>query len=188
MDLLREETVLGLNMAFLLGPSANLVYDLRCMEKVGRTPEWAAYRGGKFWLNSEGGAGAASLFPDTQSLREHHITPQYPRWPAGLNEGIYRGNNAGSAGVCLADVLGAETIYLLGFDMRADAVGRANWHDLYPEKWRASESQLATYRNDLDRVSKMVRAKVVNLTPGSALRCFPAATLEDALSAGRARA
>lgn len=185
--LLRDELTLGLNMAYLHEPTANLVYDLRLMQRLDGTPAWSAYRGHKFWLNSElpGLAPDSAIFDDVQILRPASMNSAYPRWPRKLSEGIYRGNNAGTAGLCLADVLGADPIYLLGFDMRAEAGKPVNWHEMYPDEWRASDRVLRTYREDIALVKGYLRGRVVNLTPGSALEEFPKATLVDALE-GRA--
>jgi hypothetical protein len=178
-SILSDEVTLGLNMAFLHNPTANLVYDKRLMETLCHTPMWLAYPGAKFWLNSE--SSMEILFPGVRALREFRADPAYPRWPASLAQGLYRGNNAGSAGVSLADSLGAGTIYLLGYDMRAEAGKPSNWHHLYPKEWRASAAAMASYRADLKRVASMVRAKVVNVTPDSALDAFPKDTLARVL-------
>ena len=37
--------------------------------------------------------------------------------------------NTGSTAINLALIMGAQTVYLLGFDMHLDAEGRPNWHD-----------------------------------------------------------
>lgn len=179
---LAGETTLGLNWAFVHNPTAALVYDKRLMDAVGQSPAWRGYGGAKFWLNSE-----APQMPDdvlyhgARQLRAARPDPAYPKWPRRLSDGLYRGNNAGSAGICLADVLGASAIYLLGFDLRLGDAG-PNWHDLYPEQWRAKQAQLDSYRKDLDKVSWWVRGKVFNLTPGSALLAFPQATLAEVLA------
>jgi hypothetical protein len=183
---LRNELTLGLNMAFLHDPTATLVYDLRLLERINETPAWKAYRGHKLWLNSElaGIGDGSALFEGVRILRPASINGAYPRWPRTLSDGLYRGNNAGTAGICLADVLGASPIYLLGFDMRAGAGRAPNWHEMYPEEWRASDRVLRTFRDDLARVKGFVRGRVVNLTPDSALDAFDRSTLADVLGAG----
>lgn len=182
-SLLHGELTLGLNMAFLHNPTANLVYDLRLMEQLDKSPMWRAYRGFKFWLNYQ-----ATTLPDlpypfeaTRPLRPCRVDPAYPRWPSRLDEGIYRGNNAGTAGICLADVLRADPIYLLGFDLRADAGRPTNWHQLYPAEWRATDRNMRDYREDIRRVAGFVRGHVVNLTPDSALDVFPTGRLEEVI-------
>lgn len=57
-------------------------------------------------------------------------------WGSSLEGGLGCGGNSGFTAVNLADVLGARTIYLLGFDMRGEGEGllglQAWWHDGYP--------------------------------------------------------
>jgi hypothetical protein len=178
---LAGEVTLGLNMAFLQNPTATLVYDKRLMERLSTDKSWKDYRGWKVWLNSEDTALAMDVYAETRQLREYTIDPYTHHWPSRLAEGLYRGNNAGTAGICLADVLGAEVIYLLGFDMRVEAGKPANWHDSYPEEWQAKEVTMKSYRKDIGSVARWLRAKVVNLTPGSALDVFPKDTLAHVL-------
>jgi len=185
LSILAGETTLGLNWAFLHNPTANLVYDARLMGQFAGMPAWEAYQGHRFWLNYEmPELEAHSHFYGraTMLLEPRADRPSLP-WPRRLDDGLYRGNNAGSAGICLADVLGADRIYLLGYDMRVEAGKPVNWHNLYPEEWRAKEDQMVSYRADLNIVSFRVRARVVNLTPMSALMAFPTDTLERVMAA-----
>lgn len=174
------ELTLGLNMAFLYNPTATLIYDKRLLDSLVSNLAWRAYTGGKFWLNSES-LSAPRGDGEVRQLREHRVNPAYPFWSKTMNDGLYRGNNAGSAGISFVDILGASPIYLLGFDMRAEAGKPPNWHTLYPEQWRASKETFVSYCKDLMRISTFVRSKVVNLTPGSALTAFPMGTLDDVL-------
>jgi hypothetical protein len=180
-SVLSGEITLGLNMAFLHNPTATLIYDKRLLDRICLTVEWANYRGIKLWLNSE----EKALPPEDQhgahQLHEFVPNPYKKRWPTALADGLYRGNNAGAAGISLADALGAETIYLLGYDMSVESGRSSNWHEEYPEEWRAKESTMRAYRKDIERISPLIRAKVVNLTPGSALEAFPKQSLVDVL-------
>lgn len=177
----RGEITLGLNMAFLHNPTATLIYDKRCMERVSMEESWKNYRGFKVWLNYEDQGMPLDSFPQTRQLHEYVTNPYTRRWPKAMSEGLYRGNNAGTAGICLADVLGAETIYLLGYDMSVEAGKPANWHSLYPEEWQAKQSTIKAYREDIERIKGSVRARVINVTPGSALNVFPKDTLGHVL-------
>lgn len=180
-SVLAGEATLGLNMSFLHNPTATLIFDKRLMERLSTDRSWITYQGWKVWLNSEDKGLPMNAFPETRQLREYTIDPYTHHWPSRLAEGLYRGNNAGTAGICLADVLGAEVIYLLGFDMRVEAGKPANWHDYYPEEWAAKEATMKTYRKDIGSVARWLRARVVNLTPESALDIFPKDTLGHVL-------
>lgn len=177
---LHGELTLGLNMAFLYNPTATLIYDKRLLDTLVDNLAWRSYTGRKFWLNSEDRTAPAN-YGQARQLREHRVDPAYPFWSKTMNDGLYRGNNAGSAGISFVDILGASPIYLLGFDMRAEAGKPPNWHTLYPEQWRASKETLAAYCKDIMRIRTFVRSKVVNLTPGSALTAFPSSTLGEVL-------
>lgn len=179
---LRGELTLGLNVAFLHGPTANLVYDLRLMERLSGDPRWAAYGGEKLWLNSEQ-RNVRGRFPGVRELSEAVDMYGQQAWGRALARGLYRGNNAGSAAINLAEVLGADPVYLLGYDLRGKGGRSANWHAEYGT-WSQEELVYMSYLEDLGRVAKKVRSRVFNLTPGSALRSFPTADLDEVL-AGR---
>lgn len=95
-------------------------------------------------------------------------------WGTSLSTGLGCGGNSGFAAVNLADVLGAKTIYLLGFDMRPHPVtGRTcNYHDGYDQP---PQDGVVYHRMRLafDDVRTDIRARVVNLNCQSALRVFP---------------
>lgn len=84
-------------------------------------------------------------------------------------------NNSGGAAIHVAAQAGAARILLLGFDMRG---GR--WHGkgrTKPEtygRWVAMMGALAA-------ALRARRVEVLNCTRGSALRCFPIASLDAAL-------
>lgn len=82
-------------------------------------------------------------------------------------------NNSGYGALNLALALGADPIYLLGFDMRGDGQGgQAWWHEGYPA--RQSESVYRKMITHINQLAKNIRGvRVVNLNPGSALNSFP---------------
>ena len=103
-----------------------------------------------------------------------------------LPDGVYTGRNSGYQAVQLAVHLGAARLLLLGFDMRAVG-GRTHWHSGTP-----LAHHRATDPHDLEKVmlphfatiAESLRTRgieVLNCTPGSAITCFPTASLEDAL-------
>jgi hypothetical protein len=95
-------------------------------------------------------------------------------WGRSLAEGVGCGGNSGFAALNLADVLGAETVYLLGFDLRGENGKTANFHDGYSEK-PASDQVYDRFLESFRWAAKRVRAHVVVLEvqPGdSRLDCF----------------
>jgi len=123
----------------------------------------------KVWENYSRGFGA---FPDT------------------MRNGIGHGNNSGYGALNLAVCLGANPIYLLGFDMRyvktdpTDAMKfRTHWHEGHPQPHRLDTVsnfmkwfQLAAIK------AKEYGIEVINLNPSSALRYFPKMKREEILN------
>lgn len=98
------------------------------------------------------------------------------RWGKTLEEGLYYGANVGMAALNLADILGADPIYLLGFDARVDDE-RTHHHRDYPPGWTLDdrESRAFVYRKwheQFREISQVVRARVVNLNPSSGIDAF----------------
>jgi hypothetical protein len=104
-------------------------------------------------------------------------------WGRTLAEGVGCGGNSGFAALNLADVLGAETIYLLGFDMKGEGGRVTHWHDGYAEK-APSDSICDRWLEAFRWAATKVRAKVVVLEvqPGdSRLDCFEKRKAEEVL-------
>ena len=91
---------------------------------------------------------------------------------SSMQEGICHGDNSGYAALNLAVCLGANPIYLLGFDCKHEN-GRSHWHEGHvmgqkrkdAEKW-ASRFEIAA------KILAPTEFRVVNLNPDSALECF----------------
>lgn len=100
-----------------------------------------------------------------------------------LKKGIYGGNNSGVGALMLAAVLGANPIYLLGFDMKVEE--STHWHGGYPHTNKESlTSRLESYRKNFEEVASLFEnacIKVVNLNPDSGLRCFEFDSVERVL-------
>jgi hypothetical protein len=101
-------------------------------------------------------------------------------WGRSLTGKLATGDS-GLRAVNFAAVMGAEVIYLLGFDMHRPG-GEEWWHAGYDHQrhWLKHD-----YRNFLERWEELVRldglpCRVLNLTPGSLLSCVPRGTLHTA--------
>lgn len=90
-------------------------------------------------------------------------------------------HNSGYGALNLAAALGANPIYLLGFDMHGDKKGNQKWwHDGYPD--RQSEGVYETFKMDFNRFAPVLRDsgfEVINLNSKSSLKCFKFGELED---------
>ncbi len=95
------------------------------------------------------------------------------RLSESIEAGIGGGTNSGYGAFCLAVALGANPIYLLGFDMKGDGEKQAWWHNGYPDK--QNNKIYASFINDFKRVAEELRIKkikVFNLNYDSDLKCF----------------
>jgi hypothetical protein len=100
---------------------------------------------------------------------------------AALRHGAHSGYQA----VHLAAHLGARRILLLGMDMKLGADGRRHWFGEHPYGWAAGPDLyshlLIPFFSELVAPLRARGVEVFNVTPGSALECFPKLTLEEAL-------
>jgi hypothetical protein len=113
----------------------------------------------------------AVFMAETAHSREHQF-----RWGKTLAEGLYYGANVGMAALNLADILGADPIYLLGFDAKVED-SQGHHHSHYPADWtlRYPEDRAHVYRRwhaAFREIAKVVRARVVNLNPDSGIDAF----------------
>lgn len=179
---LKGEYAVGCNMAFLHNPTVNLIFDLRLMEKLSVDPRWAAYDGAKCWLNSEIPQ-EKGRFPGVVELQECMTFDMKQKWGFSLRNGIWRGTNAGASALNLCEILGANPIYLLGFDFRGEAGKEANWHSgEYPPDWNRDDEVYEKYKQDFWDNILNIKAEVVNLNLDSGLGCFHFANLDEVLS------
>jgi len=102
-------------------------------------------------------------------------------FPDTMRNGIGHGNNSGYGALNLAVCLGANPIYLLGFDMHyvrpdpTDVMKRhTHWHEGHPQPHRPDTVAKFIQYFLLAMVrTKELGVEVVNLNPGSTLPYFP---------------
>lgn len=96
---------------------------------------------------------------------------------------VRTGWNSGYQAVHMAAHFGVKRILLCGFDMHAKQ--GEHWHG--DHRWRKGhESRYSLFVNAFTAVAPEYSKRgieVLNCTPGSALKCFPMADLEEALDA-----
>lgn len=94
---------------------------------------------------------------------------------------VREGRSSGHVAISLAIAMGAIRVVLLGFDMRR-VEGRSHWHDEY-----ATQDDNLFSRDFLPgftgwrEAARRCGVRIVNCAPGSALKEFPMATLDDVL-------
>lgn len=94
-------------------------------------------------------------------------------FPLTMKEGLGHGNNSGYSALNLAACLGANPIYLLGYDMKRDN-DRTHWHDGHPKQMpdHVPDSFIKHFPA-VAEILKVNEITVINLNPDSALDCFP---------------
>jgi len=101
-----------------------------------------------------------------------------------LDVGIHPGNNSGFGSLMLAVALGANPIYLLGFDMKCKGE-RTHWHDGYPKQsYVRADRKLARFAKEFDDFAPKLaelEIEVVNLGEDSKLECFRKQFIGDIL-------
>jgi hypothetical protein len=116
-----------------------------------------------------------------ESVRLLQVSPSAPFDPRPTH--LATGGNSGYQAVHLAVHYGATRIIMLGFDMKEGPNKRRHWFGNHPGvlnaignygPWIRSFKQLAP-------VLKKMGIEALNCTPGSALDCFPKASLESVL-------
>lgn len=102
-----------------------------------------------------------------------------------LKKGVFHGSNSGFGALNVAVCLGANPIYLLGFDMhhvKENGKMRSHYHSGYPQ--RQPSGVLLNFIDNFNKIAGILRAKkirVINLCPESSLKCFPKMTIKEVL-------
>lgn len=94
-------------------------------------------------------------------------------FPFTMKNGIGHGYNSGYGALNLAACLGANPIYLLGYDMKANGT-QTHWHNGHPEK--APDHVPQSFIEHFAPAAKALAKKgisVINLNPDSNLDAFP---------------
>jgi len=175
--------VIAVNRAFEFAPFAdamvsmdNRFYNWIMRDQMpGIRERYANFRGLKIWLD----------LLNYQYGPEVHYVKGLARFGVSrsLRPGIYHSNNSGFCGLQIALALGANPIYLLGFDMMTG--NASHFHVGYPIQSPPSVS--ARFRTGFESIAgklEEIGIDVINLNPSSGLRCFKFATLDAVLKKG----
>jgi len=169
---------MAVNVAFKDVPWAEVAYvgDSRLLDLLAEDKDWAVFAGSRYTR--------ANKLAKTKKLQPATITglTEIRRW-AGDKGNVVGLGNAGLSALNLAEHLGWNPIFLLGFDCagyRKD--GRMdNYHDRYPKMWaKPGTSMRLKFTRAFAMVTDDIKAQVYNCNPASELECFPKITLEKA--------
>lgn len=185
--------VIVINRAFVEVPTAAVWFseDLRVIELYGKRPEWSRFSGIKVFHALTPTFGRQAMDIDqTICLVERQRQDKY--WSRSLEDGLAISSNSGVGAINLAWLLGADPIYLLGFDCRGEKGDQANYHKDYEAAGfdRAGAFQYDSFRSDFENwVAPQVKdRRVLNLTTEeftSAVECWPRVDRDSVLKTGR---
>ena len=123
-----------------------------------------SFNGIKFWL-------------DIANLNINHVHYVKAIGRSGLSwqleHGLFHGNNSGFGALNLALTLGANPIYLLGFDMAFNKKGEGHFHDGHPVPFK--EAMMKSFPINFVKYAAQMKAhgrRVINCNRKSALKCF----------------
>lgn len=106
------------------------------------------------------------------------------KWGNSLETGIVAANNTGLGLLNIVDILGADPIILLGYDVKSEG-HRMSWHDDYPDQpgWKPKnpEQSYERWKTCLQSVVGQIRAKVFNANPESGYEAFEKITFDEAI-------
>ncbi len=170
---LRGEKVIAINKAFLDVPFADIMFamdrNLLGLITSGRLGEnyrqaFEAFGGIRLWLDVE----RSSCPPGIYSIPSAGDIG----WTKSLKTGLFHGQNSGYGALNLAIVLGANPIYLLGYDCALGPGGEQNYHDGYPAP--TNPDVLNIFRRAFEEGADLLQDGpwIINLNPDSAIRCF----------------
>lgn len=161
-DKVRGLRVIAINDAFRLAPWADMLYaaDRRWWEVNEDAQEFAGIK-----LSAQPGS------PGAIYMRSSGSTGFDPR--PGF---IRTGGNSGYQAVHVAIHAGAARILLCGFDMHGT-------HYFGPHKPPLRNTHPSSFARWVDRFAELngKGTEIINCTPGSALRCFPFASLDSVI-------
>ena len=174
---LKGRRVIAVNRAFEVARFADILFSMDSLyyrwALMRPSHSFSKFKGLKVWLDTYG-------FP-YQGI--HLVKSQGEKglsW--SLRDGLYHGRNSGYAALNLAACLGANPIYLMGFDM-AVRDGKTHFHSGYSMAFPVRK--LPIYAERFNQAAPMLKARninVVNLSPSSALECFPKYAVDEVLT------
>jgi len=165
--------IIAINRAYEHVPFADIHFfmDNRYYKRVQAEAAWQTFPGRKVYLNVSG----YPVSGDVISIP----TVGRTGLSKSVSAGLYHGNNSGVGAIGLAYCLGANPIYLLGFDCNKQD-GASHFHDGYGAP--TSDHTLEGFVKDIGALAQLLKqagARVINLNPASAVRCFPFGKMDD---------
>lgn len=188
-DLIADELKIGVNKAFLkFNPTINYAMDLKFFDQLvdpkTEDPEeketkeaWEKYKGLKVFLEVDSNHPFTDDILFVKNIRDRVIS-------FDLNEGIFSGSNSGFGALMLAVALGANPIYLLGYDFTLDNTD-THWHKGYRQQNEGQYlKKLLEFKEVFEYFAVDIQdlgIEVINLNSKSGLSCFSFDTIDNVL-------
>jgi len=183
---LKGKRTIGINLAFMaIEPTIIFSMDTRFLNWLakerypkGTLERFLKARSYKVWLCTY-----TVRLPDYIFIVKVHRNYQagLRAFTWSMKDGIGHGNNSGYAALNLACCLGADPIYLLGFDMKFKD-SKTHWHQGHPSK--PAEKTMQNFISYFEKAAPLIKSKgfrVINLNPDSGLNCFEKKKPEEVL-------
>lgn len=177
---LQDRRVMAINVAFKEVPwsSCAVIGDTRLLDDLADDEDWMAFKGARYSRDTQ-----LARLSKTQPAPIENLETQQ-EW--STNQGcVVSLGNTGLCGLNLAELLGWDPIFLLGFDADGDrGDGRmANYHDHYPKDWAKPEAfSRQKFVRVFESVRRSITTKVYNCNPKSSLDCFEKITMAEAIA------
>ncbi len=161
--------------------------DLRTITELwGHDPLFQSFKGIKvFHALAKGFKEQALEVDPTLHVIERKREDKY--WSKSFKDGLSMSSCSGVGAVNLAWLLGADPIYLLGFDCRSDGALVQNYHSDYAEKgwdWQTGGNAADIFKSDMElwvhlHTQDRAVVNVINPKFPSAVECWPTMTFDE---------
>jgi hypothetical protein len=188
-DLIKNELSIGINKSFQFFPNVTINYsmdsDFYRGLKEGRYDSVSGEKLWDKWMSMKGTRVLLTPMEIAELGKEVYLIRRIMPFKVSRNidEGIHGGRNSGLGAIMLASVLGVDTIYLLGYDMKINK--QTHWHTGYPNRDYSDFAQkLTEYKEEIEYALSYIKEQgidVINLGPDSDLKCIKNDTLENVL-------
>ena len=105
------------------------------------------------------------------------ITQSTCTWSDSITNGLGIGQNSGYGALNLAVCLGANPVYLLGYDMHGRDGRAAHFHSGYARP--QSDKRYKRFADNFRRIAPNLKNRVINLNPDSSLKYFTFGNIKD---------
>jgi len=179
MEFLHDKHVIGGNVAYMLGDWVDIVlygdqnFYTRYYESLALFPRLKI-----------------TCYPHKVKQDWLKYIPMDKDHPRGISRNpskISWNKNIGGASINLAYHTGATRVFLLGFDMNLNSVGRQHWHNIYNrgpivEQERIRKLPFPKHQRCFPNIvydAKELGLEIINVNPDSAIKQFPKCSLNQ---------